>query len=82
MAVAQAGSCSSDLTLSLGTSICHGHSSKEQKGKGSTWETLLNTLKTSLISKLFISSKEAKDFNNSYQLEYKNNEKNIFREAE
>lgn len=31
--------------------------------------------KTFLISKLFISRKDVKDFNNSYQLEYKNNEK-------
>ena len=29
VAVVQAGSCSSDLTLSLGTSICHGCSPKK-----------------------------------------------------
>ena len=33
VAVVQAGSCSSDLTPSLGTSICHRCSSKKQKNK-------------------------------------------------
>ena len=31
MAVAEAGSCSSDLTLSLGTSICRGYGPKKKK---------------------------------------------------
>ena len=33
VAVTQASSCSSDLTSSLGTSICHGYDPKKQKKK-------------------------------------------------
>ena len=33
VSVAQAGSCSFDSTLSLGTAICHGYSPKKQKKK-------------------------------------------------
>ena len=31
MAVLQAGSCSSDLTPSLGTSVCHGYNPRKKK---------------------------------------------------
>ena len=34
VAVAEAGSGNSDLTPSLGTSICHGYDPKKQKEKG------------------------------------------------
>ena len=45
MAVAQSGSCSSDLTSSLGISICHKYS-PEKKGKKKKEEEEEETSKT------------------------------------
>ena len=48
MAVAQASSCSSDSTLSLGTSICHGSGPKIEKKKLETIHTLKDCFRKKL----------------------------------